>query len=46
VKKKKITEARENLNPGMISSVTAAPPKTCRRSRTHILSFPFDNLAK
>src|SRR6185369_14032236 len=27
-------EQTENLNPGKTSSVTAAPPSTCRRSRT------------
>lgn len=27
-------EALENLKPGMISSVTAAPPTTCRLSTT------------
>lgn len=27
-------EALENLNPGIISSVTAAPPTTCRLSTT------------
>ena len=27
-------DARENLNPGIISSVTAAPPTMCRRSST------------
>src|SRR5689334_15010357 len=32
-------EQTENLNPGKTSSVTAAPPRTCRRSRT-ITFFP------
>ena len=30
-------EQTENLNPGKISSVTAAPPSTCRRSSTSTL---------